>query len=391
MRIKRQLETKVRTLWEKFPIITITGPRQSGKTTLIKMLDLKLPYVTLEDLDIRGLALSDPRGFLSNYPDGAILDEVQQAPNLFSYLQTAVDGGRARYLLSGSQNFQLLESISQSLAGRAAIFKLLPFSMTELRDRTQLMSYTEYIFKGSYPRLYDQDIAPSDFYPYYIQTYIQRDVRMIKNIENLETFTRFLRLCAGRIGQPFNASNLANDAGISPKTAQAWISILQASYILYLLPPYYRNYSKRLVKARKLYFYDTGVACALLGIEDTLQVDTHFLIGGLFENMVINELLKQRFNSGKDANLYYWQNRNRQEVDIIIDDPVMPIAIEIKAGQTYDQSYFDNLKYFKLLSDNNRLAVIYGGDQQVQTSVGGIYSWKDLVDVPSLVRSIGSK
>ena len=378
--IQRQLLQKIQKLWKAFPVLTLTGPRQSGKTTLIKSADLGLPYVSLEDVDIRQIALQDPRGFLANYKDGAIFDEVQNVPDLFSYIQSEVDSTDKKYVLSGSQNFQLIEKISQSLAGRTGILRLMPFSLKELAQSESFDTYHNYIYQGSYPRLYDKGIDPIDYYPSYINTYIQRDVRLIKNIENLNVFTKFVQLCAGRIGQPLNVSNLASDAGISPKTAQSWLSVLEASYIIHLVQPYYKNYNKRLIKSPKLYFVDTGVACSLLGIESVSQLLSFHLIGNLFENMVINEFLKARWNKGLPSNIYYWQNRNRKEIDIIIDRPDGPIAIEVKSGSTISQSYFSNLEYWKTLSgdESSTSYVIYGGDQNMTLGQNSLISWRQL-------------
>ena len=282
---RRILEKKFWSLWEKYPVISLTGPRQSGKTTLLRMLNLNLPYVSLEDPDERQIAIEDPRGFLSNYPEGAIFDEVQRAPHLFSYIQTLVDAGKVKFVLSGSQNFQLMESISQSLAGRTAILRLLPLSMTEIPDKLSLHSR---LFLGGYPAIYDRQIPPVDYYPSYISTYVERDVRQIQNIENLHLFQRFLQLCAGRIGQPLNYASLANDTGISPNSAKQWLSILEAGYIIHFLQPYYKNYNKRITKSPKLYFYDTGILSSLLGIESPDQLSSHYLIGNKYNSTFLH-------------------------------------------------------------------------------------------------------
>lgn len=378
--IERHLSHKINKLWEVFPILTITGPRQSGKTTLIKAFNFGLPYISMEDIDIRLLATEDPRGFLENYPDGAIFDEVQNVPNLFSYIQTLVDSTKRKYVLSGSQNFQLIESITQSLAGRTAILRLFPFSLEEIAGHVAISRYHDYVFKGSYPRIYDKEIEPIDYYPSYINTYIQRDVRLIKNIENLSLFTKFLRLCAGRIGQPINVSNLANDTGVSPKTVQSWLSVLESSYIIHFVQPYFNNYNKRIVKSPKLYFVDTGVACSLLGLESVGQLSNFYLVGNLFENMVINELIKYRMNKGLPTNTYYWQNRNRKEIDLIVDNPNGPIAIEIKSGRTMTKSYFDNIKYWRstLNEETSKAYVIYGGDKDIKIENDFLVSWSNL-------------
>lgn len=289
--IERILKTRLLELTKKYPIVTLTGPRQSGKSTLLKTSFPEYKYVSLENPDMRLFATEDPRGFLATYSDKTIIDEAQRIPSIFSYIQTHTDkeNREGMYLLAGSHNFLLMESINQSLAGRTAILRLLPFSHLEMKEGNILPpTVNEEIFKGAYPRLYDKDITPTDYYPFYIQTYVERDVRLMRNIGDLSKFIRFLKLCAGRIGQLLNVSSLANECGVSVTTATSWISILEASYICYLLKPDYNNYAKRLVKAPKLYFYDTGLACSLLDIRNADQTATHFLRGGLFENLVIN-------------------------------------------------------------------------------------------------------
>lgn len=377
--IERTLTTKMIALAKKFQVITLTGPRQSGKTTLVKAAFPTLPYVSLEEPDIRQIALTDPRGFLSNYPNGAILDEIQNVPDLFSYIQTRVDENRKiQFVLTGSSNFLLMERISQTLAGRTAVLHLLPFSFDELNQTED--RYETRIFKGQYPRIYDRDIDPTDFYPAYIQTYIERDVRLIKNIGDINAFVRFAQLCAGRIGQLLNYSSLASDAGISPNTSKAWLSILESSYILYRLQPYHRNFNKRLVKSPKLYFYDTGVACSLLGIRDENQVDLHYLKGALFENLIINEFIKHNFHRGENRPPYFWQDNHGKEIDCILINGEKVTPIEIKSGKTMSASYFDNLKYWRALASmpEERGVVVYGGDQSMQTSTGALVSWRHL-------------
>ena len=377
--IKRTLTSKLISLSKKFQVITLTGPRQSGKTTLVRAAFPDLPYVSLEEPDIRQIALTDPRGFLSNYPNGAILDEIQNTPELFSYIQKIVDDNRQiLFILTGSSNFLLMEKISQTLAGRTAVLQLLPFSLQELEPLTE--PYEDQIFKGQYPRIYDRNIPPTDFYPSYIQTYVDRDVRLVKNIGDINAFIQFTRLCAGRIGQPLNYASLANDAGISPNTAKAWLSILESSYILYRLQPYHRNFNKRLVKSPKLYFYDTGVACFLLGIRDKEQVAFHFMKGSLFENLVLNEFIKRNFNQGENHFPFYWQDNHGKEIDCILENGSRVTAVEIKAGKTISASYFENLQYWRSLAElsEDREYVIFGGDKSMRSHLGSLISWKDL-------------
>lgn len=377
--IERTLASKMISLAQKFQVITLTGPRQSGKTTLVRATFPTLPYVSLEDPDIRQIALTDPRGFLSNYPTGAILDEIQNTPELFSYIQRIVDENRQiHFILTGSSNFLLMEKISQTLAGRTAVLHLLPFSLKELEPLAE--PYENLIFKGQYPRIYDRDISPTDFYPSYIQTYVDRDVRLIKNIGDINAFIQFTQLCAGRIGQPLNYASLASDAGISPNTVKSWLSVLESSYILYRLQPYHQNFNKRLVKSPKLYFFDTGVACSLLGIRAQDQVHLHYMKGSLFENLILNEFIKRNFNRGENRLPYFWQDNHGKEIDCVLEKGDRVTAIEIKSGKTMSANYFDNLKYWLSLTGlpESQEYVVYGGDQSMQTSAGKLTSWRNL-------------
>jgi predicted AAA+ superfamily ATPase len=377
--IPRALTAKMLSLAQKFQVITLTGPRQSGKTTLVRTAFPALPYVSLEEPDIRQFALSDPRGFLSNYPAGAILDEIQNTPDLFSYIQRLVDENRSiQFILTGSSNFLLMEKISQTLAGRTAVLHLLPFSFAELSPA--LEPYESLIFKGQYPRVYDRDISPTDFYPAYIQTYVERDVRLMKNIGDINAFIQFTRLCAGRIGQLLNYAGLASDAGISPNTAKAWLSILEGSYILYRLQPYHHNFNKRLVKSPKLYFYDTGVACSLLGIRTEDQIPLHYMKGALFENLILNEFIKRNFNRGENRPPYFWQDNHSKEIDCLLVNGEKITPVEIKSGKTISTSYFDNFKYWRALAalPEDQGIVVYGGEQSLQTSAGVLISWRHL-------------
>ena len=335
--IHRTLQTTLERLASKYPVITLTGPRQSGKSTLLKHAFPEYRYVSLEDLDMREFANNDPRGFLSTFPRRVILDEVQRVPSLFSYIQTHVDetDEPGMYLLADSHNFLLMESVNQSLAGRTAILKLLPFSHKEMTDGGVLPNTTnEQIYNGSYPRLYDKHLAPFEFYPYYIQTYVERDVRQLKNIGDLSRFIRFIKLCAGRIGQLLNLSSLAVECGVSVPTINSWLSVLEASYICYLLRPDWNNFAKRLVKSPKLYFYDTGLACSLLDIKSPEQLDLHFARGALFENMVINSFIKQAWNEGRDIDLRFWRDNQGNEVDLLVYDGDKPSAFEIKSARS---------------------------------------------------------
>ncbi len=379
---KRKLQQKILSLAEKFQVVTLTGPRQSGKTTLVQAAFPNLPYVSLEEPDIRQIALTDPRGFLENYTGGAVLDEVQHAPELFSYIQSLVDSDRKiQFILTGSSNFLLMERISQTLAGRTAILHLLPFSIAELKPNIPAFDrYESLIYKGQYPRIYDRNIEPVDFYPSYIQTYVEKDVRLMKNIGDINTFIRFVQLCAGRTGQLVNYAGLASDAGISPNTAKAWLSILESSYIVYQLAPYHRNFNKRIVKSSKLYFYDTGLACSLLSIRDEEQVALHYLKGALFENLVINEFIKASTHRGEQPETYFWQDNQGKEIDCLLVEGEKALPIEIKAGKTMNNSYFANLQYWRKLAKapENYGHVVYGGEQTLKTSFGQFTSWRDL-------------
>lgn len=378
--VERALKSKLLELIEKYPIVTLTGPRQSGKSTLLKTSLPDYQYVSLEDPDIRLFASEDPRGFLATYPDKTIIDEAQRVPELFSYIQTHVDkvGKEGMYLLAGSHNFLLMESVNQSLAGRTAILKLLPFSNSEMRAGNILPStIDEQIYIGAYPRLYDKNIAPTDYYPFYIQTYVERDVRLMKNIGDLSKFIRFIKLCAGRIGQLLNLSGLANECGISVSTATSWMSLLEASYIVYLLKPDHNNYAKRLVKSPKLYFYDTGLACSLLDIKSAEQVSTHFLRGGLFENLVINEFTKESFNKGEEPNLTFWRDSTGNEIDLLQQVAGFQNAYEIKSGATYSSDYFKGINKWAKLSGATpeQCFAIYAGNKSMKTSSGEVISW----------------
>ena len=378
--IERILKARLLELTKKYPIVTLTGPRQSGKSTLLKTAFLEYKYVSLEDPDMRLFATEDPRGFLATYPNKTIIDEVQRVPSIFSYIQTHTDkeNKEGMYLLAGSHNFLLMESINQSLAGRTAILRLLPFSHIEMKEGNILPpTVNEEIFKGAYPRLYDKNITPTDYYPFYIQTYVERDVRLMRNIGDLSKFIRFLKLCAGRIGQLLNISSLANECGVSVTTATSWISILEASYICYLLKPDHNNYAKRLVKAPKLYFYDTGLACSLLDIRNADQIATHFLRGGLFENLVINEFIKEAYNKGKEPNLSFWRDSTGNEVDLLCTIEGKQYAYEIKSGATYSSDFFKGIsKWAKLSGATPELCfVIYNGDKNMNTSQGNVISW----------------
>lgn len=379
--IIRNLSPKLKALSEQYPIVTLTGPRQSGKTTLVKALFTDCVYVSLEEPDVREFALTDPRGFIEAYPRGIILDEVQRAPDLFSYIQTHVDslGKQGVYILTGSFNFGLMEGISQSLAGRVAILELLPFSFSELAQAGRLPDNIEkYMFTGAYPRIYDMNLEPSEWYSNYVATYLERDVRRVKNIADLSVFQQFLKMCAARSGQILNLSALGNDCGITHNTAKSWLSILQAGYIVYLLRPHYRNFNKRLIKSPKLYFYDSGLLSYLLGIFSSDVLKTHAHRGHIFETWVVSELLKGRMNRGLKENIYFWRDNTGHEIDCIIDqgDKLMPL--EMKSGKTVANDFFKGLHYYVKLSGNTvtRPTVVYAGLTDQPRKEGSVLSWK---------------
>lgn len=380
--IQRDITNQLVEAVEQYPVVFLTGPRQSGKSTLLKYIFSDYQYVSLEDIDNREFATSDPRGFLSTYSNKTIIDEAQNVPSLFSYIQSRVDsiGEMGMYILSGSQNFLLMQSISQSLAGRVAIFKLLPFSHKELALSNVLQSVDSEIFKGGYPRLYDKTIPVHKYYQNYIETYVERDVRQLKNIGNLSLFVKFIKLCAGRIGQIMSYSSIANDCGIAVSTAQSWFSLLEASYIVFLLQPNYVNYSKRLIKSPKIYFFDTGLACSLLGIRSEKQLAEHYLRGGLFENLVILEKMKNSFNNGDEPNLTFWRDSNGNEVDLIETVDNINKAIEIKSGQTYSADYFKGLKKWQEISHTpvENCCVVYAGEIARITQYGNLVPFKGM-------------
>lgn len=383
----RQIESHLAKVIQKFPVLSLTGPRQSGKTTLLKKIFSHFKYVNLERIDIRNLVLSDPLGFLKSNGAGVIFDEAQNIPELFSYIQVVSDetGIPGQYILSGSQSFLLNQHIVQSLAGRVHVSHLLPFSVKEISGFSEDICKT--LYNGFYPRIYSENISPEDFYPSYLQTYIERDVRLIKSIENLNSFSRFLGLCAGRIGQILNLSALANDAGISVNTAKAWLSVLEASYIIFQMPPFYKNYNKRLIKSPKVYFYDTGIACSLLRITSPEMLKTHYLYGSLFENLIIAEVRKWQINSGKRPELYYWRESNGTEIDCLLEkgNGEMILA-EIKAGETFNKDFMRNFKNFPGNTGKSIRYIIYAGDQSIDISGIRLVSYKDL---PAFLSEFG--
>jgi len=374
--LKRKIIPKANYLLEKFPVISVTGPRQSGKTTLIRNYFPDYTYYNLEMPDFREWATSDPKEFLNTIGEKVILDEIQRVPDLFSYIQVFSDerNTTGQYILSGSQNFLLMQNISQSLAGRVAILKLLPFSLAEIKESTIKYEIEKLIFNGLYPRIYDKNIAPQDYYPNYLQTYIERDVQLLRNIVNQNNFIQFVRLCAGRAGQIINHASLANDAGISVSTVKEWLSILEASYIVYFLYPHPKNYNKRLIKMPKMYFYDTGLLCYLLKIKTYNDLQYHFAKGAIYENFVINDILKQIYNRCEVPAAYFWRDKNGHEIDLILELNNKIYPIEIKAAKTMSTDYFKNLTYYNKISGNpaEYSYVFYAGDNKFKMAEGNL-------------------
>jgi len=385
--ITRILGSKISLAAEKMPVIAVMGPRQSGKSTLIQQLFPDHAYLNLEDIELRKFALSDPKGFLLNAGKRAIVDEVQYAPDLLSYIQVITDREKiaGQYIISGSQNLWLMGSTAQSLAGRVAIFNLLPFSVDEIRQTKFAMpSYEDYIIKGFYPRIYDWDLNPSNWLQDYLRTYVERDVRQILNVGDLGAFRQFLEILAGRIGQLVNFSEIGNLIGISYKTVSKWISVLETSFIVYTLRPYHKNFNKRIVKTPKLYFYDTGLACALLNLRGVEDLNRHFAKGALFENFIINEVLKNQINQNLPAKNYFWNVSGTHEIDLLIEQGGQLLPIEIKSSRTIGNHFFDGLKYFQALSGAlpTESYLVYGGDEVQKRSAAQLLSWKNLHEIP---------
>jgi predicted AAA+ superfamily ATPase len=387
--IKRAAHETIMRLAKGFPVIAITGPRQSGKTTLARSAFPDKPYLTLEDPDTRLLAESDPRGLLSSYPDGLILDEAQRSPLIFSYLQSFVDDDLVpgKYILTGSQQFGLMSGITQSLAGRVGLVQLLPFAMDELKNADKLPDNVNQLMSlGMYPPLYDRDLMPMDWFPAYINTYIERDVRQLINVRDLSTFQRFIRMCAARTGQLLNLSSLASDCGITHNTAAAWVSVLEASYIIFLLRPHFSNFNKRMVKTPKLYFIDTGLAAWLLGIRGHEQLTFHAQRGALFENLVVTEFIKGRYNKGQQADIYFWRDSKGLEVDLLLDDGSNLKPVEIKSGQTVATDFMTSLRKWCELSGlpGRPALLVYGGTTALTNGNISIVPWRELATLAAI-------
>lgn len=385
--ISRDLEIKIKNAAQKVGVISIMGPRQSGKTTLAKKAFPKHEYYNLEDIRTRERIIADPKTFLSEHDNGLILDEVQKYPELLSFIQVVIDEeyAPARFVITGSENLLLSEKVSQSLAGRISIFELLPLSIGELAHTNLLSSLYDQLLHGFYPRLYDQQLTPKDMYPDYISTYVERDVRQIKNIGNLSNFQRFLQLAAGRIGQLLNLSGLANDVGVDYKTIDSWVSVLEATYIAFRLQPYYENFGKRIIKSPKLYFYDTGLLCYLLGVDSALELKTHYAVGNIFENLVVAELMKQIKNSKSSSQLFFWRDSDGNEIDVLAKNGQKLYPIEVKLGSSFSADYLKGIRVWDGSSgQESQSKIIYTGDTMKVRNINFL-PWQKLDELKKII------
>lgn len=379
--LNRELQKEVQRINKHYSVIVVTGPRQSGKTTLCKNVFKDYHYINLENPDVREQVAVSPKAFLEEHTKGIIIDEVQRYPQLFSYIQVIVDENpKSRFVLTGSSNFALMEKVTQSLAGRAATLTLLPLSLKELGRRTQIATTNTLLFNGGYPAVWAKKIPVQDVSRNYYNTYIDRDVRQLLNVKEITKFQTFIRLCAGRISTEFNASSFSNEIGVSVHTIQEWLSVLEASYIIFRLPPFYRNVGKRLIKTPKLYFCDTGLVCFLLGIENPKQLATHPLRGAIFENLVILEFLKNRFNKGKLSNLFYYRDKSQREVDIVQEGGNKLFAYEIKSAKAFHKDFLNNLDYLRKVIgvDVVSTQLIYDGKMEINNPENGMVNFRNV-------------
>lgn len=380
--VKRTIESSIKYYAKKYPVLAVTGPRQSGKTTMLKTMFPKYTYISLENPDLREFATTDPNGFFKYYSGNLILDEIQQTPALFSYIQTLVDasGKMGQFILSGSQNFHLMQHITQSLAGRVALFKLLPFDFEELQQANLLTdNYEEILVKGSYPAIFDRALSSKVFYANYLQTYVEKDLKQLIDVRDLRQFRNFISLCAARSGQLLNLNSLGNECGISQPTAKAWLSVLESSYIVFLLQPYHVNFNKRIVKTPKLYFYDTGLLCHLLKITNPQSIQLHPLKGSLFENLIVAEAFKQNDHKYLHADFCFWRDASGNEVDLLVEHNEKLSIVEIKASSTIKNEHFKGLNYFGALEGSNVKSknLIYTGALNQKRSQLNVVSWKE--------------
>lgn len=379
--ITRLLDSEIRRLANLFPVVIVNGPRQSGKTTLCKMAFEQFEYINLENIATRGMVASDPLNYLKQHSSGLVIDEAQRLPELFSYIQVLVDEDKSRrYILTGSSNFALLGNVGQSLAGRAAILTLLPFAIEEMPNAMEQTTNT-LMLKGGYPAVWCNGQSPQDVYSNYYTTYVERDLLQLVNIHNLSQFQQFVRLSAGRVSCEFNASDFANELGCDLKTIQHWNSILETSYITFMLPPYYRNIGKRIIKTPKRFFYDTGLICFLLGIENEQQLETHPLRGAIFENMVVAEMVKRKYHHGRRPNFYFYRDKSQKEVDLIEEETFEQLrAYEIKSAQSFHPQFTKGLEYFHGLYGEKVISttVLYDGNEALTTDYNGYRNYRSL-------------
>lgn len=382
---KRTISTELEQLALDYPIVTVIGPRQSGKTTLVQSVFPHKPYANLEIPDTRELAERDPRGFLDQYPEGVVLDEIQRSPHLLSYIQGIVDqkDKKGMFILTGSHQLELHQAISQSLAGRTALLTLLPMSMEELEKANLSFSLDELLLQGGYPRIYKDELNPTKAYRNYFQTYVERDLRQLIHVKDLSQFERFVRICAGRIGQILNMEEMGGEIGVSSHTIKEWLSILEASFIIVRLQPYFENFGKRIIKSPKLFFTDVGFATYLLGIENAMQVSRDPLRGHLVENLVLLELMKWRLNHGLDPQLYYYRDLQKNEIDVIFKDGHHLIPIEIKSSKTFHSDFLSKLRFFQDLAGEKVMKgyLIYAGDQEQKVGAINVLNYRHSIRV----------
>ncbi len=384
---ERELSKQLKQSLKSYSVLTLLGPRQSGKTTLVRNLFPKYEYRSLENPDERSQAKEDPKGFLNGLQSNVILDEFQRVPELSSYIQGIVDEPKSKkkFILTGSNGLMLVDSITQTLAGRTELFELLPLSYREIIKKNQDQSLNDFLFNGGYPKIYKDNLSSTKWLRSYFQLYVEKDIRQITNIKNIDLFEKFMKLSAGRVGQLVNAANLSNEVGVSAPTIQQWISALKSTFVCFTLRPHFQNFNKRIVKSPKLYFYDTGLLCYLLGINSKEQIDIHPLRGNIFENFIISELLKNKSNAGVENNLYYWRDQKGHEVDVIEDRSSYLFPMEIKLGQTFNNSFIKNISYFnKLQREIVELPpmngkVIYNGDRENIFKDISIQHWKNVI------------
>ena len=379
---QRVIKQHLLRLATQYPIVTMTGPRQSGKTTLCQAAFPDYRYINLETLSTREFANNDPLGFLSGIKGGVILDEIQRAPQLPSYIQSIVDKENVpgRFILTGSQQFEITQTINQSLAGRTALLKLLPLAYSELYEKKSSSALADVLYAGFYPRIFDKNLNPTEALSFYLSTYVERDIRSLIHLKNLTTFERFLKICATQIGQLLNYTAIANDCGIDQKTVKEWLSVLEASYIIFQIQPHYQHFRKRLTKSNKLYFYDVGLTSYLLGIENPQHLETHPLKGLLFENFIVGELLKNRFNHVKNNNIYFYRDHAGNEVDIILDYGNELYSIEIKSAATIHSDFLKGLKFYQHLAGkkNTKRFIVYAGAISEEMNGIKIYRYQDI-------------